>query len=164
MNETNIIFFEEFKELDHLCGELYEAPYGVTHYIDDMKAVSENHYRLIPNWKADLKTLIRLRHIRNCLAHTEGAFYEDICTQNDIRWIQDFYQRILNQSDPLALRNQMSRKKRRATESNFDSCAPNRQMNAPNIKEPSIAYLILSAACLAAGILIVSFGILYFMQ
>lgn len=111
MNNLNYVFFEEFKHLDKLCCELYQTQYGITHYIDDMKIVSVNDYQYIPNWKADLEQLIRVRHIRNYLAH-EGGFNEETCTQNDIDWICAFYQRILNQSDPIAMLYQMSKAKK----------------------------------------------------
>lgn len=106
MSNLNYTFFEEFKRLDKVCGELCREKYGVTHYIDEMKGISGNDYRHIPNWRADLEQLIRLRHIRNYLAHTEGSFNEEVCTQKDIEWLQSFYKRILNQSDPLAMLNQ----------------------------------------------------------
>lgn len=110
MDNLDYIFFEEFKHLDKLCGELYKTQYGITHYIDDMKSISVNEHQYIPNWKADLKQLIRVRHIRNYLAH-EGTFNEETCTQNDIDWIRTFYQRILNQSDPIAILYQISKAK-----------------------------------------------------
>lgn len=77
MNDLNYIFFEEYKRLDKLCGELYNTPYGVTHYIDDMKSAPRDSYRRISSWNTDLRELIRLRHIRNYLAHAEGAFHEE---------------------------------------------------------------------------------------
>lgn len=102
MNKNNIIFFEEYKKLDKLCSEIYQEQYGITHYIDDMKNKPEKDSCHIPGWKTDLKQLIRIRHIRNYLAH-EGAFEEELCTQNDIDWIKTFYQRILTQSDPCTM-------------------------------------------------------------
>ena len=56
-----------------------------------------------------MEQLVRLRHIRNNLAHTEGAFHEEMCTQKDIDWVRDFHKRILNQSDPLAILYQYSK-------------------------------------------------------
>lgn len=113
MGNLNHDLFEEFKHLDKLCGEIYGEQHGVTHYIDDMKMAPVSDYRRIPNWKEDLEQLIRLRHIRNYLAHTEGAFEENACTSTDIEWSRDFYERILNQSDPLALLHQYSMEKQR---------------------------------------------------
>ncbi len=111
MDNLNYIFFEEFKSLDKLCGELYKEKYGITYYINDMKAVSENIYQNIPDWNFDLKSLKHIRHIRNNLAHSEGAFNEEVCTQADIDWIKDFHNRILSQSDPISVLYQNTKAK-----------------------------------------------------
>ena len=110
MNNLNLIFLEEYKQLDKLCGELYDNQPGVTSYINDMKNIDWNVAREISDWKADLNHLIRLRHIRNHLAHTEGAFNEKLCTSEDINWVKDFRNRIRKQTDPLALLQKYSRK------------------------------------------------------
>ncbi len=109
MNNLNYTLFEEYKVLDKLCGEIYDDPHGVTRYIEDMKKVSPSIYRHLPNWQIDLEHLKLIRHIRNYLAHTQGAFDETVCTEQDITWIRDFYSRLLKQSDPLALLYQYSK-------------------------------------------------------
>ena len=68
-----------------------------------MEAVSFSVYRNIPNWKTDLSTLKILRHIRNQIAHNEGSFNQNLCTQNDIDWLNNFHMRIMEQTDPLSL-------------------------------------------------------------
>ena len=103
MNNLNYVFFDTFANLDKLCGQLYNKSYGVTHYIDDMKVITWNDYRHIPNWEADLQTLIRLRHIRNTLAHEPSAFQYESCSQADIDGLEYFHKRILNRTDPMAL-------------------------------------------------------------
>lgn len=161
MNDLNYIFFEEFKKLDKLYGELYEAPNGLTHYIDDMKAASSDKCSHIPNWKTDLKDLIRLRHIRNHLAHTEGAFNEDICTQHDINWIKNFHQRIMNQSDPLAMLTQMLQEKKQMPMSDSNDHTLNTQIDNKENEEPNIAYLILTSIGLAIVIILIFFVIFF---
>ena len=116
MNNLNLIFLEEYKQLDKLCGELYDGQPGVTSYINDMKSLDWNDTRNIPDWKSDLYELKRLRHIRNHLAHTEGAFDEKLCTNDDVNWVKDFRNRILKQTDPLAT----LRKKSKSFTSNED--------------------------------------------
>ena len=111
MNNLNYVLFEEYKRLDKLCGDIYKTQHGITSYIDDMKAKSLSDYRCIPHWGTDLEWLIKIRHIRNSLAHAEDAFNTESCTQNDIDWIRDFYNRILNQSDPIAILYQNSKAK-----------------------------------------------------
>lgn len=103
MNKIKIAFFEEYKKLDRLCGDIYRDQHGISHYIDDMKTKSHADSCDIPGWKTDLNQLIRIRHIRNQMAHAEGAFEEELCTQYDIDWIRNFYQRILAQADPCAM-------------------------------------------------------------
>lgn len=109
MSGFNYIFFEEYKSLDRLCGQLYDMQYGITTYIENMKKIPQNCYQNVPNWNNSLRELIRIRHIRNHLAHEEGAFEKENCTQRDIEWIQNFHNRILNQSDPLAVLRQVMR-------------------------------------------------------
>lgn len=111
MNNLNYILFEEYKQLEKLCSEIYGEPHGISHYIDDMKKVPLYEYRNLPNWQIDLTCLKQIRHIRNYLAHTQGAFDETVCTENDINWIRDFHDRLLNQSDPLAILYQHSKTK-----------------------------------------------------
>ena len=110
MNNLNLIFLEEYKQLDKLCSELYDGQPGVTSYINEMKSMNWNDAREISNWKSDLGNLIRLRHIRNHLAHTEGAFSEKLCTSEDVNWVKAFRERILKQTDPLALLRKYSKK------------------------------------------------------
>lgn len=105
MNNTNYAFFEEYKRLDKLCCDMYQCSNGVTQYIEDMNTTP---FCTVSNWRDDLEQLKRLRHIRNDLAHTQGAFSENLCSQQDIDWIHDFYNRILQQTDPLAMRHRLS--------------------------------------------------------
>ena len=60
-----------------------------------------------------MEQLMHLRHIRNYLAHTSGAFQEELCTQKDIDLVIDFYNRILTQTDPMAL---LYKKEQKCTE------------------------------------------------
>ncbi len=103
MRNTNDQFLEEYKHLDKICREMYRTEKGVTAYIDDMKRVPPYETRAIINWDTDLRQLVRLRHMRNRLTHECGTLDQEMCTQSEIEWIQDFYGRILLQSDPIAL-------------------------------------------------------------
>lgn len=129
MDNLNYVFFEEYKHLDKLCEELYGEHNGISHYIDDMKNTPEYDSRNISYWRNDLEKLIRLRHIRNQLAHSEDAFNENICTQKDIEWCRNFYNRILNQSDSLALLYQYSKKKRQIVKTKTGTPQPSSQHN-----------------------------------
>ena len=73
--------------------------------------------KTIPNWSSDLKRLKHLLYIRNQLSHDINTSPASLSTPDDILWIQSFYQRLLNQSDPLALKHQL--------------LSPNRNTNTP---------------------------------
>jgi hypothetical protein len=67
--------------------------------------------RGIEDWDSDLKYLTRVRHIRNNLVHESD--YDIDYTEDDIAFMRDFYDRILNQEDPLSLlRKQMDQIKK----------------------------------------------------
>ncbi|MBQ9388181.1 MAG: hypothetical protein IJU01_05940 [Lachnospiraceae bacterium] len=94
-------FLDEFKHLEKLCNDIYSGQHGVTQYIDEMKQKSGYASGKIRGWDNDLASLIRVRHIRNKLVHET---YCDIdYNQTDIIFLRDFYNRILNQQDPLSL-------------------------------------------------------------
>ena len=101
MHNTSV-FFEEYKRLDHLCGDLFGSRAGVTAYLSQMERDTFEGRR-IPNWDADYQMLKRFRHLRARLAHEEGAFETLDISQRDIADIQAFHKRILSQNDPLAL-------------------------------------------------------------
>lgn len=111
MTLLNNQFIEEFKRLDKLCGDLYNAKHGVTGYINDMKGTTRSCSYSIANWESDLNQLVRLRNIRNSLVHDVDTFNQELCTQNDIDWIKNFYERILKQGDPIAILHQNSKVK-----------------------------------------------------
>lgn len=97
MNELNVIFLEKYKHLDKLCCDMFGTEKGVTDYINSAR----NNIYLQNN--ADIKTLVRLRHIRNQLGHDIDAFNTPMCSQRDIDWLDDFYKKVYNVSDPLSL-------------------------------------------------------------
>lgn len=156
MDHLNYVFFEEYKHLNKLCSELYKDQAGVTCYIEHMKRIPWSEYLSIPNWQTDLKELIRLRHIRNYLAHTEGAFEETICTQNDINWLQNFYNRILNQSDPIGMLYQISEAKKQTAQQSDR----NNQINEPvESEEEDEPFSWIIAALVIVAIFTLIFGI-----
>lgn len=109
MNDLNYTFFEEYKKLEKLCNDIYKSHNGVTNYIDDMNKIPSYIYKNIFNFEKDLSILKQLRHIRNKLAHETDAFNTTICKTEDIEWLKTFYERILNQTDPLALNHQKTK-------------------------------------------------------
>ena len=50
MDNFKLYFFDVFKSIDKLYGEIYQSKHGVTDYIDQMKAASWEDYRNISSW------------------------------------------------------------------------------------------------------------------
>lgn len=138
-----------------ICTEKF---HGVTLYIDDMEAVPRYEYCNIFNWKTDLNQLKRIRCKRNKIVHSDDSSDEVIVTQNDINFIRDFYNRILNRVDPLSL----YRKSKEVIKEHTTTVLKNNDLmnsninNAPNVpKGKKNLFLKL----LATGVLIVTFVI-----
>lgn len=101
MRELNIEFQEQYKQLDKLCREMYPSGEGVSAYIQEMECTPCNEQIIVDNWDAVYKQVKHLRWMRNNLAH-EISIDTDFCTQSDIDWVKQFYDSILNGTDPLA--------------------------------------------------------------
>ena len=93
-------FMRAYKRLDNLCRDMNGI--GVAGYIEDMNKKLNGSYA-VSGWKEDYQTLKHYRHIRNQIAHETYADEENMCSAKDEEWLENFYQRILKQSDPLAL-------------------------------------------------------------
>lgn len=57
----------------------------------------------IAGWKQDYLKLKHYRYIRNQIAHENYAEEENMSCPEDTVWLDNFYNRIMNQTDPLAL-------------------------------------------------------------
>ena len=101
-------FMNSYKRLENLCRGIYpDAQNGISGYIDDM----DNHpngSRQVSGWNNDYKLLKHYRWGRNQIAHVEYADEKNMCDPGDAVWLDNFYQRIMNQTDPLARLHQMS--------------------------------------------------------
>jgi hypothetical protein len=95
-------FIESYKRLDNLCKDLFKSETGVTTYINNMEYLTNARYQ-IGNWDSDYKQLKHFRYIRNQIVHENNVTEGNICNKNDILWIEQFHQRILQRTDPLAL-------------------------------------------------------------
>ena len=54
-------------------------------------------------WVEDLKCLKHYRWVRNQIVHDPNSSEENMCDLSDAQWIDNFYDRIMKQSDPLAM-------------------------------------------------------------
>ena len=118
---TNIIFFDEYKKLDKLCSEMYgKNSGGVTCYLNDMIAVPVMQRNRIPEWNQTYDRLRELRHIRNQMAHGEGSFEDYPCSEEDVLWLFEFRSKIMNISDPLAVYRRQTEESMHATRAKED--------------------------------------------
>lgn len=105
---------QEFNRVEKLCNRMYSEIHGVTIYIKDMENVPKSKARVIPCWDEDYRNLRRIRHVRNALVH-EDADADISYSDADIEYLEDFYQRLMHQQDPLALlKKEMERPKLRS--------------------------------------------------
>lgn len=95
-------FIESYKRLEKLCGDLLNDDRRVSAYIDEMMRVPSGSF-YVATWEEDLKKLKHYRWIRNKIVHEPDCGESDLCEPGDAAWLDQFYARILAQTDPLAL-------------------------------------------------------------
>ena len=93
--DLNKIFFQEYKKVDKLLAEMYHSDKGVGNYIDEVERTFYPRH-------STAQTLKELRHIRNQLAH-DPYIETQICTEVQIEWLKNFYQKLQNQQDLLSI-------------------------------------------------------------
>lgn len=101
-------FIESYKRLEQLCGDLLGDDRRVSAYIDEMITPPDGSF-LVRGWSSDLKQLKHCRWLRNKIVHEPGCSESSMCSADDTQWLDDFYSRILNRRDPLALYRQASK-------------------------------------------------------
>ncbi len=94
-------FIDSYKRLEKLLSEVYGDNHGISAYIDEMVNTSSGSY-YVANWNEDLKQLKHYRWVRNKIVHEPNCSEENMCTSEDIQWINNFYSRIMAANDPLA--------------------------------------------------------------
>lgn len=103
MSNINQIFFNEYTALDNLLKNVYKTEKGVTSYLDIMKNTAESRTVNINHWNYTYKKLRYLRHIRNNMAHEIGAFEAETIKIEDVEFIRQFYNSVINCTDPLSI-------------------------------------------------------------
>ena len=94
-------FLEAFKRLEAVCNDLFSCQSGVSEYIAHMEQAEVRGKASVPDWNDDFKRLKHLRWVRNQIAHSPDT--EQLSKSEDLSELQDFYERVLSQKDPLAL-------------------------------------------------------------
>ena len=87
-------------------------------------------------WKDDYFQLKHYRYVRNRIAHENNAEEVDLCTEKDVAWLEAFYQRILTQTDPLALYFQATKPKAKPTPKPTAPPKPPAEMQKPRPTKP----------------------------
>ena len=103
-------FLDSYKRLEKLCGEVMNDDKRITAYIDEMNNTPMGSLH-VSTWNEDLKKLKHYRWVRNQIAHNPDATEKNMTTSTDVKWIDDFYIRIMHQKDPLTLYHKAVRKR-----------------------------------------------------
>lgn len=122
MNAVHINFLEEFKYVDKVCREMYNAPNGVSAYIEQMDSAPMAVRYRIAGWDDDYRRLKHIRWLRNQIAH--NTEYVE-CTQADLDWLKTFHNRLLTQQDPLAMAYRVTREAQQNKPQKFKETIPN---------------------------------------
>ena len=101
-------FIDSYKHLEKLCGEVLNDDRRVSAYIDEMLNTPRGSY-YVRTWDEDLKNLKHYRWVRNQISHEPGCTEQNMCVFEDELWINEFYSRIMNQTDPLSLYHRATR-------------------------------------------------------
>ncbi len=125
-------FLDEYKKLDNLCKDAFKSDKGVTAYIQQMEMLTDTRFK--PDcWYNDYKKLKHCRHIRNQIAHDNYATEANTSTPDDVKWVKQYYSRILNSEDSLTLYYSAQRK---ATRSKKKQVKPIPIVNKPTQTRP----------------------------
>ncbi len=109
-------FLEQYKRADSICREMYNSESGITNYINLMRDAKNYKEQDIAEWDEVLGKLMALRHIRNKLTHDVGTLDMELCSEDDVVWLDNFCELLLTATDPLAKHYRaFSQKKKSAT-------------------------------------------------
>ena len=92
-------YMTSYKRLDNLCRDMYNGENGVTAYIEEMERYSYAASSIL-GWKSTYDALKHYRYIRNQIAHEEYASEENMTSQADTDWLDNFYQQIMQPGSP----------------------------------------------------------------
>ena len=137
-------FLDSYKRLERLCRDVMDDDRRVSAYIDEMLRLTDGSRR-VSGWNSDLRKLKHYRWVRNQIVHEPDCSEENLCSPEDAQWLEDFYERIMTQTDPLALYRKATQRSR--------ADAPTREMGKPH-SQPAGCLPILAIAALVFTILI----------
>ena len=117
---------------------MFHAERGITTYINEMERIP-NGSGVVSNWNSTLRRLKELRHIRNQYSHEIGTSYTELCTWEDVDWLNVFYEDILNTRDPLAQYRSAMAFRARRTNTTKQVAAPTKRQVTPRPVEKGTA-------------------------
>ena len=124
-------FINSYKRLEKLCGEILNDDRRVSAYIDEMENTPKGSF-YVEYWKTDLEKLKHYRWVRNKISHDPDYSEENLCNSEDEEWIDSFYDRIINRTDPLAIyRKEVERYKKKMYEQAKSEKNPQEKENIP---------------------------------
>lgn len=95
-------FIDSYKHLEKLCGEVLNDNRRISAYIDEMIRTPNGSF-YVKTWEEDLKKLKHYRWVRNQISHEPSCNEFNMCEPGDALWLDNFYARIMHQTDPLSL-------------------------------------------------------------
>lgn len=123
-------FIDSYKHLEKLCGEVLSDDRRVSAYIDEMLNTPNGSY-YVRTWESDLKNLKHYRWVRNQISHEPGCTEQNMCEPEDEVWLNEFYSRIMNGTDPLTLYRKATRPR------TIDKPSPTRTQDIPTYTQPN---------------------------
>lgn len=117
MTEQNGRLMKSFSQLEKLLNDMYgrqEGKGSVTVYIDLMKEKQQTDRDVydVDDWEEDLRSLKNIRYKRNKIAHESDAMDADMCDEEDVLWLENFRERVMRGTDPLAQLTRMKEQQR----------------------------------------------------
>ena len=153
-------FIKSYKHLDNLCKDINGI--GITGYINDMEDRPSAEYH-IAGWKQDYLKLKHYRYIRNQIAHENYAEEENMSSPEDTVWLDNFYNRIMNQTDPLALyyketvRQQVKKPAQTVTPKNVSAASSSYRKYKKDRKPVGCAVMLIAGLVIILSLIVLFF-------
>lgn len=123
-------FFEEYKRLDRLCGDMYACQNGVSAYLAAMESKAAQGQARVACWNSDYRMLKHVRWVRNQIAHDSGNC--QLSEPSDLAFVQDFYSRIFSGQDALTLLRKANEHAQRRTQPQTQYATSNTAQTSPH--------------------------------
>ena len=141
-------FISSYKHLEKLCGEVMNDRRCISAYIEEMERTPRGAF-YVPSWNDDLKALKHYRWVRNQIAHEPDCDEDNMCDEDDVLWLDQFYSRIMNQNDPLTLYRKATTPRTAATQKPVRTPSP-----PPTYHNPAPAGRSGCLACLLIPVIV----------